>query len=702
MEFYVLKSGICLAIFYTFYKLVLEKESFHVFKRFYLLVSAVLAFVIPLITFTEYIEPTAQKFPLTFSDAPITNTIIEVQPINYVPIILWAIYGMGVLLFSIKFFKNLAQLFYKIKHNTKVKIHQFTHVLLQDLIVPHTFFDYIFLNKQKFETHQIPKEVLLHEETHAKQKHSLDVLFIEILHILFWFNPLIYFIKHSIKLNHEFLADNAVLKQGIDSSTYQNILLAFSSPDSNRDATELPLANALNYSSIKKRFTVMKTHTSKQAFWLRSLILLPLLAILIYSFSEKNVIEKSVQINGSTAKSQTIQKSISQITITLNKKAEVTLNDETFHYADLYKKLNALTNGLSEDVKSNIIVNLKVESGTNGLYTSYVKEFIRLIGISKITLNSSSKIQETVPQEINKAFRMVFYLDTDNLTAFGLWLDTNDLRDEMNLRYFKKLKNLTEIEIVVRNGTSEKTISEVEKILMEYGEVNLKFTDGEPWLNKNKQKAAPKEIEEYNNLVKKFNSNPEGERILKVKDKNRIVVIYGLMTMKQKNENELFPDFTTILLPPQPHQQKATLEEIEEYTNIVRKNNFRLHDESTKRQSDIDFIANVYNKMNKEQRVSAEPFPNIIPPPMPPKPLEPENPSQELLQLKKEYNEEANAYAEIVKIYFNEKKESLAELWKIRESTMVLYIKYSALAKKELDSSKDLKKQDVPRPPAKN
>src|SRR5690606_2233309 len=115
---------------------------------------------------------------------------------------------------------------------------------------------------------------------------ALPIL-IELLQVIFWFNPFIYLIKHSIKLNHEFLADHAVLKQGTETLKYQSLLLAFSS-----NASEPQLANAINYSSIKKRFTVMKTHTSKQTLWLRSLILLPLLAVLIYSFSERKVVEK--------------------------------------------------------------------------------------------------------------------------------------------------------------------------------------------------------------------------------------------------------------------------------------------------------------------------------------------------------------------------------------------------------------------------
>src|SRR5690606_3735176 len=141
MLMYLLKSGVLLTIFYGFYKLLLENESIHAFKRYYLLVSVVLAFFIPFITFTEYIEAPSQNVPIVFSDSPITNTFNEDQPKNFLPFILWTIYGMGVLLFSIKFFKNLSQLLYKIRNNTKVKIDPITHVLLQDLVVPHTFFN---------------------------------------------------------------------------------------------------------------------------------------------------------------------------------------------------------------------------------------------------------------------------------------------------------------------------------------------------------------------------------------------------------------------------------------------------------------------------------------------------------------------------------------------------------------------------------
>ncbi|WAC01361.1 hypothetical protein N7U66_14995 [Lacinutrix neustonica] len=289
----LLKSTACLAIFIVFYKLLLEREKMHHFKRYYLLAALVVSFAIPFITFIKYVEPT-----IAFSYFQVDNSLalnlepvdapVE-APINYLPTLLWSLYGLGALLFGIKFGINLFRIFSKINKNEKQNHGNFITVLLQDLVSPHTFFSYIFLNKIKFKTNAIPQEVLLHEATHAKQKHSLDVLFIELLQVLFWFNPLLYYIKKDIKLNHEFLADEAVLKQGTDSSTYQNMLLAFSS-----HATEPELANAINYSLIKKRFTIMKTKTSRKAIWLRSLLLLPLLGGLLFSFSSTKEVEKHV------------------------------------------------------------------------------------------------------------------------------------------------------------------------------------------------------------------------------------------------------------------------------------------------------------------------------------------------------------------------------------------------------------------------
>lgn len=289
MELYLLKSAAILATLFAFYKVFLENTSIHNFKRFYLFGSLISAFLIPLITFKTYVE--VSPFIAIYTEGTPQIAIAEtVENINYWPFVLWTIYGLGGVFFSVKFFRNLFNLIQKIRNNPKYRNSNFVNVLLRENVIPHTFFSYIFLNKNQFEKGEIPAEVILHEQTHAIQKHSLDVIFVELLQILFWFNPLFYFIKRSIKLNHEFLADRAVINDGTKISEYQKILLAFSS-----NVATPSLAHSLNYSSIKKRFTVMKTHTSKRAIWFRSLLILPLLSVLIYGFSTKEIIQKNAE-----------------------------------------------------------------------------------------------------------------------------------------------------------------------------------------------------------------------------------------------------------------------------------------------------------------------------------------------------------------------------------------------------------------------
>jgi hypothetical protein len=271
--------------------MLLEKQQMHRFKRFYLLGAFVCALVIPQLTITEYVEPMVQNFEVSNAIIPIETELFsqpaEEPSILTLETLLWTIYALGVLLFSVRFAINLYSLYKSISKNSKYKNHNFIYVLLKEYRIPHSFFKYIFVNKYQFEDDQIPEEVKLHEETHAKQWHSLDILLLELLQIVFWFHPLVYILKHHVKLNHEFLADEAVLQQGVATKSYQNILLQFSS-----NTQDYQLASTINYSSFKKRFTVMKTQTSKTRIWLSTSLVLPILALLFYSFAEREYVEK--------------------------------------------------------------------------------------------------------------------------------------------------------------------------------------------------------------------------------------------------------------------------------------------------------------------------------------------------------------------------------------------------------------------------
>ena len=142
MFIYILKFSACLGIFLALYKFFLERENMHQFKRFYLIGIVLTSIFIPFITFTEYVEPQPilENFSATaFLPTETVSLAIE-NPTNYLPLILWSIYGLGFLLFGLKFGYNLVQLIVKIKKNPKQKASNFINVLLKDLVTPHTFF----------------------------------------------------------------------------------------------------------------------------------------------------------------------------------------------------------------------------------------------------------------------------------------------------------------------------------------------------------------------------------------------------------------------------------------------------------------------------------------------------------------------------------------------------------------------------------
>ncbi|MBD3864073.1 M56 family metallopeptidase [Olleya marilimosa] len=398
MELLLLKSSVCLLVLLLFYKIALEPLSVHKFKRVYLLVAVAIAAIIPFITFVKYVQPNFDNSSLIFDTSPTIplNTNFKiVEETNYLFIILWSIYALGVGLFFIRFCINLFQIISKIKKHTKVKSKSFINVLMEQIEVPHTFFNFIFLNKNKFENNQIPREVLLHEQTHAKQKHSLDIMFIELLQVVFWFNPLVYWLKKEVKLNHEFLADQNVIKQGVDTKTYQNILLQFSS-----NQQELALVNAINYSSIKKRFTLMKTQTPERTKWIRSVLLLPLLALLLYSFSstkevEKEVIPKMVfpeknQKNNSI-KTDSLKANYSTTPILeINQNPfELKLNGKATNFKDLKEDLGTITGNNKTDLEINSngnAIDIELIKNLSEVLKPIVKNIVLIDGI-KITDN---------------------------------------------------------------------------------------------------------------------------------------------------------------------------------------------------------------------------------------------------------------------------------------------------------------------------
>jgi hypothetical protein len=156
--------------------------------------------------------------------------------------------------------------------------------LIKEKLVPHSFGKYIFVNRTDYENGRIAEEIIIHEWAHIRQKHTLDNIFMEILIAFFWFNPVCYGYKKKIKLNHEFLADEAVIQSNRPIFDYQMLLI-----NSIRQQPNIQLASNFNYLITKKRLIMMTKTTSKTRACCKMAALIPVFFAAILVFSTKTM-----------------------------------------------------------------------------------------------------------------------------------------------------------------------------------------------------------------------------------------------------------------------------------------------------------------------------------------------------------------------------------------------------------------------------
>lgn len=261
MIVYILKSILFSGIFLLAYHLFLEKEKMHRFNRFYLLFAIIFSLIAPLVEIYTYsttllsinqdyliikIQPAASAEPLQ----PIGPNTIGFYIFVF-------IYGIICDLLLMRLLYRLYIVFSTIPKNEIVAYDGVKLVLVKKKILPHTFLKYVFLSQQEYESKKIEPEILSHEITHARQKHSFDILFLEFMQVVFWFNPLLLLYRKAIQLNHEFLADDSVVEQYGNTTAYQYLLLEKAEQNSRHN-----LASQFNFIRIKKRLTMITKNTS--------------------------------------------------------------------------------------------------------------------------------------------------------------------------------------------------------------------------------------------------------------------------------------------------------------------------------------------------------------------------------------------------------------------------------------------------------
>ncbi|MFD2726064.1 M56 family metallopeptidase [Hyunsoonleella rubra] len=646
----ILKSSACLAILMLFYKLCLEKTSAHTFKRFYLISIVLLSACIPFVTYTVYVDVPIQtaSFDTSYGQGESIIQHIETAEVkstkDYLPNILWGIYALGVILFSIRFCINLYQLIQKIRQNPKHKSQSFWYVLLNDLETPHSFFSYIFLNKSLFEKKVIPEEILLHEQTHAIQKHSLDILFIEILQIVFWFNPLLFLIKKDIKLNHEFIADRAVLKNGADVSAYQNIMLEFVAL-----VSRTTLSSRFNFSPIRKRFAIMKNSTSKKVLWVRNMGLLLLVCGLVFGFGQKNTVKRNVEIQrinlDQIPPGEGVSKSMMKEFIDFNENFKRTrgfAHEKLSRIQTIYKTMTAEQRNSIKDLDLKWMTyqrNYAVpQHPSQEEFDSWKKTTNYVFHIDGKPI-PTSELNKYSPKDIY-SYTNKFAIDgnPDNgtynsnnfmlLTKEGYRLSMQDNRARSYNKALLKYKN--EIEHFLNSENKDDSELKLLKHLLDdlyndlqpedFNKFNIRQAPEIPSLTYTKpnlSKTLSDEIVEYNTLAKKYNDqNVQKKIFIKSNEIRRLYFLYENMTDDEKNIAEPFPYFHNKSLEhnsignirvQSKERKSATPAMMQEY------NAFMDNYEKTKRihHDELRRAIAIYKIMTKTQQATVKMYPDV-------------------------------------------------------------------------------------------
>ncbi|MBI1342161.1 MAG: TonB-dependent receptor plug domain-containing protein [Terrimonas sp.] len=280
---YIIKLSISLAVIYIFYSLILRRLTFYHWNRLFLLGYTVFCFFIPLVN----ISPVLQKNEL--ADLNLVGIIPSFDQLS-TPLLPSADSGLprtwqlflwigviGVLVLTLRLLIQFLS-YTRLKATARLIPGKGVRIYQVDKdIIPFSFGSSIFINTT-LHTEDELQEVIRHEFVHVSQRHSIDIIWSEILCILNWYNPFVWLLRKSIRQNLEFIADQQVVKNGIDKKKYQYLLLKVIGNNA------FSIANQFNFSTLKKRIAMMNKNRTPRVHLFRFLFLLPVVVFMLLAF----------------------------------------------------------------------------------------------------------------------------------------------------------------------------------------------------------------------------------------------------------------------------------------------------------------------------------------------------------------------------------------------------------------------------------
>lgn len=284
---YLLQMIACSGILYAYYYFFLRNEKFHQYNRFYLLFAMSISLFLPLLKIPVIVKDTTANpvyaFVSTGETVAVTATAND---FDYAQA-LYIVYGCIVLWMALKLLRAILQTAWIKKTSITESFEEIQFIRTVHPDAPFSFFKWLFWNERIELESTEGIYMFKHEMYHIRCKHSLDLLFMEIIISICWFNPFFYLYRKEVKTIQEFLADQHAAGNS-NNASYAELLLMHAIGSRHQQ-----LINPFFHNQLKRRITMLTSSKKPQYQWLRKLLVLPVAttAIALFAFTYEKEIE---------------------------------------------------------------------------------------------------------------------------------------------------------------------------------------------------------------------------------------------------------------------------------------------------------------------------------------------------------------------------------------------------------------------------
>lgn len=409
---YILKSSLCLAAFYLFFKLMLSRETLYKFNRVVLLSLFAIALIIPFIhiSFAKDVPYSGlalnidQLIAMAASEESVA--VAEKSSVDVWILGIFILYIAGVLFFLIRMSVSLVRIIMMVRSSDtqRLSVEGVRLIIHKKEMAPFSWMRYIVISEKDYL--ESSREIIAHELAHIEGRHSLDLILAEVITIMHWFNPAAYLLKQELRNIHEYQADEAVIDKGIDAKQYQLLLIKKAVGD-----RLYTMANSFNHSKLKNRITMISKKKSNRMAAIKALFVLPLSALAVVAFASEKMTSGMEMI--SNAK---ITEIFTQDTIKIAPKKEV----KVIVNREKQERSEELVNGEKQESRT-ITIKVNDENSGNTSTSKVITYSVR------DTINVTIAGKDTAKACFRSGYIRINNSDTkDTVTTFVTFMDENN------------------------------------------------------------------------------------------------------------------------------------------------------------------------------------------------------------------------------------------------------------------------------------